>query len=118
VSGSSLRDLGDPLVDQRERAGVQLGRGAQLREGRLGAVDADRVAGAVLELVEEARDRVARLVLAGAAPAGLADRLRGAGGLGDRVCVRAGDLVLEEQLGPGVAQVPAHVLGEHADQQV
>ena len=30
----------------------------------------------------------------------------------------AGVVVLEEQLGPRVAEVPAHVFGEHADQQV
>ena len=38
--------------------------------------------------------------------------------LATRVGVGGGVVVLEEQLGPRVAQVPAHVLGEHADQQV
>ena len=51
------------------------GRRAQLWEGRVGALDADRVAGAVLELVEEAVERVAGLLLLGAAAAGFAGRL-------------------------------------------
>jgi hypothetical protein len=46
-------------------AGLQFDRGGQLREGRVGPLDADRVAGAVLELIDHPRDKVIARLMSG-----------------------------------------------------
>jgi hypothetical protein len=48
----------------------------------------------------------------------LALGLGGAGGPGRGVWLGGGVFVVEEQLGPGLAQVPLEVVGEHAEQDV
>src|SRR4051794_20518674 len=85
LSCSWLRDLGDALADEGERAGLERGRLGELVEAGFAAGEADRVARVGGELGEQALERVAAVALRRAAGLRLAGRGRGAGRLCDRI---------------------------------
>src|SRR5579871_2350521 len=109
------RDRG---ADEFEGVPLGAGRLGEHRDGDLGSGVADLVAGEGGQVLDQAAEAAVglpgRVVLAG----GLGLGGRGAAGCGDGAGRGGRVLVGEGERGPGPAQVPGQVAGEHADQHV
>jgi len=101
VSGSWLRDRGG--ADEFERSSLERRWFGELGEGGVGAGDADGVAGAAGEFLEQAAEGVAGLARAVALGRCFALGFFRAACLGDRVGGEGRTFVFEGELGPGLA---------------
>ena len=111
-----VRGIGTPMRSKACRW-VLVGSGEH-RDGGGGSGEADLVTGQGGQVAERAAEAAVGLPSRAALAGGLSVGGRGAAGRGDRV-VRGGRVLAGEgQWGPGAAQVPAEVAGEHADQHV
>src|SRR5277367_194651 len=113
-----LQGQRDRSADELEGLPLSAGRLGEHRDGDLGSGVPDLVAGQGGEVLQQAAEAAVglpgRVVLAG----GLGLGGRGAAAWGDGAGRGGRVLVGEGQRGPGPAQVPGQVAGEHADQHV